>query len=311
MDKKLQANLSMIISKSLGGFNMNALKYLMPLWMAPVTGVTIRLVFGTVAFWIIGLFTKPETSTPRQKWQLFLLGALGIYGYMFFYLMGLSKTTPVSSSIFVSLEPMWVFIIAVLFFKEKVTWMKIVGIAMGLGGAILCISTQPSDDLASNATLGNIMCLSSSVIYAIYLTFSNRLLKGVGDMTLLKYTFLGATVMAIIVNLFFGFDAPVLKMSLFSTPMLVLLFVLIFPTTISYLLLPIGLKYLNTTLVAIYGYLILIVATVTSFILGQDRFSWPQLIAIVLICGSVYMVEVAENMKKKPLGTAHSSPASK
>lgn len=104
--------------------------------------------------------------------------------------------------------------------------------------------------------------------------------------------------MAVVVNTIYGFDAPILKMSLFSTPMLVLLFVLVFPTTISYLLLPLGLKYLKTTLVAIYGYLILIVATVTSFVLGQDRFSWTQLAAIVLICASVYLVEVAESNKQ-------------
>lgn len=302
MNKQVEANLSMIVSKALGGFNMNALKYLLPLWMAPVTGVTLRLVFGAAAFWLIDIFCKPENSTTRQKWQLFILGALGIYGYMFFYLMGISRTTPVSSSIFVSLEPIWVFIIAVLFYKEKVTWMKVLGIGLGLAGAILCISTQPSDDLASNAPVGNMMCLASSMIYAVYLVFSNRLLKGVGNMTMLKYTFLGAAVMALIVNSFWGFEAPVLGMSLFSTPMLVLLFVLIFPTTISYLLLPIGLKYLKTTLVAIYGYLILIVATVTSFILGQDRFSWTQMVAIFLICVSVYLVEVAESKGVKVSG---------
>lgn len=84
----------------------------------------------------------------------------------------------------------------------------------------------------------------------------------------------------------------------FSTPMLVLLFVLYFRQLSAYLLLPIGLKYLKTTLVAIYGYLILIVATVTSFLLGQDRFSWTQLGAIVMICISVYLVEVAESKGK-------------
>ncbi|RGV81291.1 DMT family transporter [Phocaeicola dorei] len=301
MNKQVEANLSMVVSKALGGLNMNALKYLLPLWIAPVTGVTFRLVFGAAAFWLIDIFCKPENSTIRQKWQLFMLGALGIYGYMFFYLLGISKTTPVSSSIFVSLEPIWVFIIAVLFYKEKVTWMKVLGIGMGLGGAILCISTQPSDDLASNAPLGNLMCLVSSLVYAVYLILSNRLLKGVGNMTMLKYTFLGAAVMAVIVNTIYGFDAPILRMSLFSTPMLVLLFVLVFPTTISYLLFPLGLKYLKTTLVAIYGYLILIVATVTSFILGQDRFSWTQLAAIVLICASVYLVEVAESKSEKQI----------
>ena len=301
MNRQVEANLSMVVSKALGGLNMNALKYLLPLWIAPVTGVTFRLVFGAAAFWLIDIFCKPENSTIRQKWQLFILGALGIYGYMFFYLLGISKTTPVFSSIFVSLEPIWVFIISVLFYKEKVTWMKVLGIGMGLGGAVLCISTQPSDDLASNAPLGNLMCLASSLVYAVYLVFSNRLLKGVGDMTMLKYTFLGAAVMAVVVNTIYGFDAPILKMSLFSTPMLILLFVLVFPTTISYLLLPLGLKYLKTTLVAIYGYLILIVATVTSFVLGQDRFSWTQLAAIVLICASVYLVEVAESKSEKQI----------
>ena len=213
MNKQVEANLSMIVSKALGGFNMNALKYLLPLWIAPVTGVTFRLVFGAAAFWLIDIFCKPEDSTTRQRWQLFLLGALGMYGYMFFYLLGISMTTPVSSSIFVSLEPIWVFVITVLFYKEKVTWMKLLGIGLGLGGAILCIATQPGDDLASNAMAGNLICLVSSIVYAIYLVVSNRLLKGVGDMTLLKYTFLGAAVMSLIVNSIYGFEAPIMSMS--------------------------------------------------------------------------------------------------
>lgn len=106
--------------------------------------------------------------------------------------------------------------------------------------------------------------------------------------------------MAVIVNTIYGFDAPILRMSLFSTPMLVLLlFWYSLPLLVIYYFL--GLKYLKTTLVAIYGYLILIVATVTSFILGQDRFSWTQLAAIVLICASVYLVEVAESKSEKQI----------
>ena len=40
MNRQVEANLSMVVSKALGGLNMNALKYLLPLWIAPVTGVT-------------------------------------------------------------------------------------------------------------------------------------------------------------------------------------------------------------------------------------------------------------------------------
>ena len=298
-NKKTEANICMVISKTFSGLNMNALKYLLPLWMTPLTGVTLRCVFAAIAFWIIGFFAPKENAPRKEKGILFLLGALGIYGFMYLYLVGLSKTTPVSSSIFSTLQPIWVFAISVLFFKEHVTVMKIIGILIGLGGALLCISTQKSDDLASDAFTGNMLCLFSSIAYAIYLVLSNRLLKSSGMFTMLKYTFAGAAFSSIIVTAITGFDAPVLSLPVHWLPLSILLFVLIFPTVISYLLIPVGLKYLSTTLVAIYGYLILIVATIVSLSIGQDRFSWTQMIAIIFICIGVYLVEIAENKDKK------------
>lgn len=297
-NKKLEANLSMGVSKIFSGLNMNALKYLLPLWMSPLTGAAIRCTFAAVAFWIIGWFMPPEKSSFKDKCLLFLLGAFGLYGFMFFYLMGLSKTTPVSSSIFSSLQPIWVFLIMIFFYKEKATTKKIIGISIGLIGALVCILTQQSDDLASDAFMGNMLCLMSSVVYAVYLILSNRLLSSIGAITLLRYTFSGAAVSAIIATSIAGFDAAVFSLPFHWTPFLILMFVLFFPTTISYMLLPIGLKYLKTTVVAIYGYLILIVATITSLILGQDRFSWTQMFAILFICIGVYLVEVAENKER-------------
>ena len=208
-NKKVEANLSMVVSKTFSGLNMNALKYLLPVWVSPLSGVTLRCVFAAIAFWIIGMFVKPEISTRKEKIFLFLLGALGIYGFMFLYLMGLSKTTPVSSSIFTSLQPIWVFVIAVVFFKEKISAMKIAGISLGLGGAILCILAQKSDDLASDALTGNMLCLLSSIAYAVYLVASNRILKSVGMFTVLKYTFAGAAFSSIVVSAVTGFHAPV------------------------------------------------------------------------------------------------------
>lgn len=304
-NKKLEANLYMAISKVFSGLNMNALKYLLPLWMSPLTGATIRCTFAAVAFWIIGWFAPPEEKTSRKdKWSLFLLGALGLYGFMFLYLIGLSKTTPVSSSIFTSLQPIWVFLIMIFFYHEKAIGSKIVGISIALVGALVCILTQRSDDLASDAFVGNMLCLSSSVVYAIYLVMSKRILSAVGPITMLKYTFSGSAVSGLIVSMITGFDAPVFSLPFHWLPFAVLMFVLIFPTTISYMLLPIGLKYLKTTVVAIYGYLILIVATIASLILGQDRFSWTQTFAILFICVGVYLVEVAESKDKStPMAT--------
>lgn len=293
-DKITEANLSMILSKTLSGLNINALKYLLPVWIAPVTGVTIRVCFAAVAFCLIDIFTKPDTSTTREKVLLFLLGAFGLYGFMFLYLVGLSTTTPVSAAIFSSTQPIWVFLISALFLKEKVTGKKVFGILLGLGGALLCISTQQSDDLASDAFTGNMLNLFSSILYAGFLILSNKILMKVSSLTMLKYAFLGAAFMSLIVNCFYGFHAPLFNEPIHWWPMALLIFVLIFPTTLSYLLVPVGLKYLNATIVAIYGYLMLVVATIVSLAIGQDRFSWWQVLSIILIVLSVYFVEIAE-----------------
>ena len=52
--------------------------------------------------------------------------------------------------------------------------MKIIGIALGFGGAMLCILTQGSDDLAHDAFTGNLLCMISSFVFAVYLIVSKK-----------------------------------------------------------------------------------------------------------------------------------------
>ena len=59
-DKKLEANLSLVVSRIFAGLNMNALKFLLPVWMGALTGVTVRCVFAAVAFWITSWFVKGQ-----------------------------------------------------------------------------------------------------------------------------------------------------------------------------------------------------------------------------------------------------------
>ena len=86
--------------------------------------------------------------------------------------------------------------------------MKIIGIALGFGGAMLCILTQGSDDLARDAFTGNLLCMISSFVFAVYLIVSKKLLEKVGVVTMMKYIFGGAAVSGIIVSSVAGWDAP-------------------------------------------------------------------------------------------------------
>ncbi len=296
MNKLVKGNLAMGVSKTFSGLNENALRYLLPRWMSAVTGVMLRLGFGCVAFWVLSLCCRdryPDRSTRRERW-LMAAGGLLMTGYMIFLLKGLSYTTPVVSSIFICTEPIWVFLMAVMFFHERVTWMKVVGIALGLGGACLIIFTQKSSDIATRPLLGALCCLGSSIVYSVYLVVSKQFMRNHTSVIVSKWTFTGGAIGAIPFLLVSGWSLPMFSGGIHWWPVLVLAFVLIFPTFIGYLLVDVGLKNLTATVVSLYGYLILIVAAVVSYIVGQDRFEWTQPPAFAMIIASVYFVEIAE-----------------
>lgn len=309
---RLKGNLEMFCAKVFSGLNENALRYLLPRWMGAYTGVALRLAFGSLFFWVWGLFTRREGEQPslRDRLTLLFVGMIFVFGYMWTLLEGLTYTTPISSSIFISLQPVWVYIICLCIGTEKLSAGKVSGIIIGFAGALLCVLTQHSGAVASDPLKGNLFCLGSSVLFASYLVIEKRYLRRLSSATVSKWTFLGGLIPAIIVVCFTGWDARVLTQSLFSTPMLVLLFVLIFPTSVSYLLQDFALKQLPATVVALYGDLILIVAAIASYILGQDIFSWWQILAIALMLVSVYLVEIAEAKSAKPTTSTTTSSTS-
>ncbi|MBD5218944.1 MAG: EamA family transporter [Bacteroidales bacterium] len=300
---RLVGNLSMFTAKTFSGFNENALKYLLPTWMNSQSGVVIRLAFGSLFFWVLG-WIKPDRSehaTARDRCLLLLTGAIAVFGYMYCLLMGLTYTTPISSSIFIALQGTVVYIICLIIGTDRLSAGRLVGIVLGIGGALVCILTQKHSDVASNPLLGNFYCLGSTVLFSSYLVIEKRFLRRLSNATVSKYTFTGGLLAAIAAVLISGhWFAPVLTQHVFSTPFLVLAFVLLFPTSLSYLLTDIGLKALPATVVGLYANWILIVAAIVSYALGQDHFSWWQILSIALIIGSVCLVEKAEAKDNAP-----------
>ena len=300
MNNYAKGSLSLLTARVLSGLNVNAMGYLLPLWIAPIGCVTLRLVFGAIAFWLVSIFSKPETVVWKDKLKLCLLGALGIFGYMSLYAVSLSHTTPVSFAIFNAMQPLWVVIASAVIYHDGIDARKLLGIAVGFAGAMLCILSEPDADVADKPLLGNVLSIVASIISAVYLVFSARMVGHLSRITILRYTFSSGAVVALVVSWIVGFSAPMFEGGVKTVPLLVLAFVLIFPTVITYFLIPVGLKYLSSTVVAIYGYVTLIVASLVSFILGVDKFEPVILLSLLLIGLSIYFVGVRDKKEITP-----------
>ena len=291
----IKGALALFVARVFSGLNVNALGYLLPVWIAPLACVTLRLTFGAAVFWLVSIFVKPENVRWGDKVKMVLLGAVGIFGYMSLYAISLSYTTPVNFAIFNAMQPLWVVVASAVIYSESINSRKLLGLVVGFVGAMLCILSEPIGGVARNALLGNVLAILASIIYAIYLVLSARMVGHLSSVTILRYTFSSGALVAILVAMLFGFEAPLFSGEFKPTPFLILLFVLLFPTVLSYLLIPVGLKYLRSTVVALYGYVTLVVATVVSYFSGMDKLDPVILLSLLLIAVSIYWVSIADD----------------
>ena len=119
MKNFVKGSLSLAISRITAGLNVNCCKYLIPLWLTPMYFVGLRLLFGTIFFWLLFIFDKPDTSTCKEKIKLLLLGAFMVFGYMSLSAIAISYTTPMNFAIFNATQPMWVFLFSIVLRNEK------------------------------------------------------------------------------------------------------------------------------------------------------------------------------------------------
>ena len=130
-------------------------------------------------------------------------------------------------------------IVSSVVYRERVDYKNLLGLAMGYAGALLCILSEPSAEVASSPLLGNMLAIVSSIIYAVYLVMSGRMVGHLSSVTILRYTFSSGAVVSLLLLPFIGFHAPVFEGGYKLMPTALLAFVLLVPTVITYFLIPV------------------------------------------------------------------------
>ena len=106
------------------------------------------------------------------------------------FLVGLDMTSPINSSILLSTNPIFAFIFAALILRERITFLKGTGLAIGLSGVLLLILQNGTPDVASATFLGDVYTLVNTISWAFYTVIIKRMLEKYHPVTVMKWTFL-------------------------------------------------------------------------------------------------------------------------
>lgn len=256
----------------------------------------MRMIGAAAFFWIASLFMPREKVTRRDLLLLFAASLFGITLNQGFFVVGLSYTTPIDASVVASLTPIITMILAAFIQKEPMTGKKIIGVFMGLSGALMLIldgAEGMTGGLSGGRVMGDLFCLIAEISFAIYYVAFKDLINRYKPVTLMKWMFLFATVCC----LPFG-SSGIMSIpfaSLDATVYLDLFFVIFGATFLSYMLVSVGQKRLRPTVVSMYNYIQPIVASLLAVWWGMDSFDLMKGFAILLVFLGVYVVTTSKS----------------
>lgn len=272
------------------GINPNCSKAVVPECVSPEVFTALRMLFGTVVFWILSLLTPYERIEKRDRW-LILVSGIVLAGTLVAFAEAFRYTSPCYVSLISATSPLMVMIMAAIFLKEPISWRKSVGVLIGIGGALMIVLFSWKID--ANATpLGLLLCFINILFYTVYLLTTRTISKRYSPITLMKWMFLIGSMICVpmAISSFTPAASPMLFGPAPAMAWVNLLVVLIFSTVVSYFLLPLSLRAIRPTTVSMYSNLQPVVTACVAIAIGQDIFTWNKPVALVLIIIGVYLV---------------------
>jgi len=295
---KTWAHLSLLGANIIYGLNYSIAKALMPEHIKPFALVSFRSITTAFLFWITSLFIPKEPVTRKDLLFLFGCSFFGVVINQTLFLVGLEMTTPVNSSIILSTNPIFAFVFAALILKERITFLKGTGLAIGFSGVLLLILQNGVPDLHSSTFLGDIFSMVNTISWAFYTVIIKRMLDKYHPVTVMKWTFL----FGMLTNIPAGYHqwSTMDWTSIPLTAWLQIVFVVVGATYLGYLLIVFGLRRLSPTIVSTYTYTQPIIAAYLATILGQDHITLVMIFSAFLIFAGVFVVSFQKKSQLIP-----------
>lgn len=258
-----------------------------------VTGidmVTFRVIGSMLCFWTLSFLTgHSEKVALRDKFLFAGAGLFGVVCNQCGFTIGLSYTSPTNASIMTTTMPIITLILTAIVWHERITWRKILGICLGVTGAlILILSSGSATHSKAGDIRGDLLVIGAQLSFALYLTLFKALIGRYKVITCMKWMMLWACVLVVPFTGYHVAQLPFASISLRTW--LETSFVVFMGTFVAYIMMMRAQKQLRPTVVAMYNYVQPIVACLVSVATGLAIFGWPQASAILMVFTGVYIV---------------------
>lgn len=292
---KVQGHAAVLSANVIFGLGVPVTALLLSQWVSPMVYMLTRCVGAAAIFWIISLFMPAERVTRRDLLVIMGGGLLGIVVSQTLTAWALVYTTPVYFSLIATLTPVATMLMAALFIGERITTVRLLGVVVGIVGAVLMVLMNWSGGAGLNDLLGIGLAVLSLLTWALYLIITRRVSQRYTAVTQMKWTFLISAVAVLPMAWGELGSQPLYSSACTWTGAVEMAFIVVFATVAGYFAIPFAMRYIKATTVSVYTNLQPIVASFVAIAIGQDVLTWDKPVALVLVLLSAYMVTRADS----------------
>jgi drug/metabolite transporter (DMT)-like permease len=302
----------------------------------PSTGLVAIRVAGASAAFLLLLRLRGRLNVPRQEaeapapgtaWLLRLRGRLnvprrgdlarlalyslvGIVLNQFLYVKGIALSTAVNAALLSTSIPVFTLLVGTLLGYERLSARAAFGSLLAAAGVVYLIDPTRAD-FSGDKTVGNLLLVTSNLLYGAYIAISQRVFRRYGALTAITWVFLFACVACVP---FGGYYLSQVRMQTLAwTIWLAVAYIVVVPTVGAYYLNAWALERVAPSTVAVYIYLQpLFALAVAPLVLGADeRWGLRNTIAAALIFAGVAVVtlrartRVMEEISEHPDALGH------
>lgn len=290
MNQRLSAHLALLGANLFYGAGFTVAKTVMPRLIQPSGFILIRVAIVTMLFWLSFFGGKNFKATIEKKdVKTFILCAMfGVAANQLLFFLGLNLTSPIHASLMMLSTPILVSLFAVYALYEKLSVNKLLGLLLGVSGALTLVLLGGKDKVATQPILGDTFVFLNATSYAIYLVMAKPLMSKYRPIIVIRWVFL----IGLFAVLPFGYrQFMAIDWSLFGyKEYLAVAFIVVCCTFFTYLWNIYALRILSPSTAGAYIYLQPVFAALIAVFFFGEQMNAVKIISSVLIFTGVYLV---------------------
>ena len=254
----------------------------------PETIISLRLIIASVFLIIIAIVYKKDFSINLKSHGIIFILALIAVFHLLIQVTGLKYTTAANTGWIIGTAPIFMAILAAIFFREKIGLLKISGIIIAMFGLLLLIGKGNITNVDLIKNKGDLLVLASAFTWGIYSMVNKKISLSYSPLMTILYLFVMMAIIIIPFNLNASGINSVVHLSLKGW--ISILFLGLFCSGIAYVIWAYSLRDLESAKVGAFLYFEPLVTVLAAWVLLSESITFLMILSGAIITLGVVLV---------------------